>query len=194
VMYTLERNRQHKYHSVHSEKYLAHDSSRYGSQMGVRVPSKSLVQSPITYDSSKDFLHSSHRNKLSMAKVKPQSTLTLSRILRLRRLLFRLRWCKSTDLHVIVDLLHPPQIILHPIKFLAQEVIAQVQHPKRSMKISQEAQNLSWAVIVSSSDAIYNKSRLQKIHHEAINSSLWQVSITTFYISIHGKHTIKHLV
>jgi hypothetical protein len=91
----------------------------------------------------------------------------------------------------------PKQIKL-TIKFLAQEVIAQVQHPKRSMKISQEAQNLSWTVVVSSSDAIYNKSRLQKIHHEAINSSLWQVSITTFYTvrrkSTEHAHTIKHLV
>jgi hypothetical protein len=49
------------------------------------------------------------------------------------------------------------------IKFLTQEVIAQIQHPKRSMKIGQEAQNPFRTVIAASSDAIYYKSRLQKI-------------------------------
>jgi chorismate-pyruvate lyase len=54
------------------------------------------------------------------------------------------------------------------IKFLTQEVIAQVQHPKRSMKISQEAQNPLRTVIVASSDTVYYKSRLQKISSQLL--------------------------
>lgn len=162
-------------------------------------------------------------------------------------LLFGLPWYKSSNLHIIIHLLYPPQIILHPcktkygkwekktchnltrsivikvmllskyeewgnlscdaqkllpasytnyrfckkltIKLLTQKVIAQVQHPKWSMKVCQKCQHLSWTVIVSSSDTIHYISRLHKIAYSYVLHHNINQNVITIHIII--KHSVR---